>query len=183
MIIKSIEIIGTDAVVIHRSDISGADFVADVFEAEYATSETIIAAVREMYPEADMTPTYVHGWPNETEVDIDTDRYEHPPYVWVAVYDISQACGGSEEGGWWYDCGTIVCDTPDVAPRLVPWSMRLDECDHMQTIADARNSDEGRRERSSVLSDGEYVAMIMGPDPGYGGLPPVYFPARRPQYE
>lgn len=27
---------------------------------------------------------------------------------WVAVYEMDRAYGGSEEGGWWYDCGDRV---------------------------------------------------------------------------
>jgi len=35
-----------------------------------------------------------------------------PVSGWWAVYRLSQACGGSEEGGWWYDCGELVAAFP-----------------------------------------------------------------------
>lgn len=32
--------------------------------------------------------------------------------VWVNVYDVAQAYGGPEEGGWWFDTGTPVASIP-----------------------------------------------------------------------
>lgn len=35
-----------------------------------------------------------------------------PGQGWLAVYEVDQAYGGSEEGGWWYDCGRLVACIP-----------------------------------------------------------------------
>lgn len=35
-----------------------------------------------------------------------------PGAGWLAVYEIDRAYGGSEEGGWWYDCGRLVACIP-----------------------------------------------------------------------
>jgi hypothetical protein len=33
---------------------------------------------------------------------------EPEKYRWVTVYDVSREYGGPEEGGWWYDCWSVV---------------------------------------------------------------------------
>lgn len=49
------------------------------------------------------------------EFDEDDDETEDTPvmqyadgFSFVTVYDTDRAYGGQEEGGWWYDCGSVV---------------------------------------------------------------------------
>ena len=43
------------------------------------------------------------------EVRIHTEDSREAKWWAVAVYDVDQAYGGPEEGGWWYDIGHLVC--------------------------------------------------------------------------
>lgn len=102
---------------------------------------------------------------------------------WVGVYLVDRAYGGPEEGGWYYDCGELVTDRSfyeghsDYLPRTF-----LDE---KQAHAFAKTIDKwleeshnvGRREISSVLSEGRYYAMVME------GILPHHYPERKPHYE
>ena len=99
-------------------------------------------------------------------------RVSRPAYV-VAAYDTSLAYGGPEEGGWWYDTGSLVRvlrvlrseeDAYTYAGRV---NMRLRR-------ADQRN---GVRDKSSVLSDGVIEAYV------FEGTAPESFPTSRPRYE
>lgn len=91
----------------------------------------------------------------------------------VAVYDCAQAFGGREEGGWYYDTGSLVrvssvhADEPAAISRCCRLNHRLDA---MQERA-------GRRPYTSVLSDGWLRAMI------FEDTAPKGFPASRPHYE
>jgi hypothetical protein len=38
-------------------------------------------------------------------------RMRDPEYVTVALYEIDREYGGPEEGGWWYDVGTLIPGT------------------------------------------------------------------------
>jgi len=91
----------------------------------------------------------------------------------VAVYDCNQAFGGPEEGGWWYDTGTLVSregiyfnrDKAYAAVRaLSEWCERNNEA-------------EQRRPISSVLCEGVLQAHLMD----YPA--PAGFPTQRPHYE
>lgn len=89
----------------------------------------------------------------------------------VNLYLLDRAYGGPEEGGWWYDCGEFqrgfTCYTAKKAERI----RRL-----VQRIADARNTDGGNHDLSSVLCEGRYEAHIER-HPGKS------FPTVRPHYE
>lgn len=95
----------------------------------------------------------------------------------VAVYLVDRAYGGPEEGGWWYDCGQLVDDAAFAKPKI------FDNEDEAIDYARERNLDldetvnKGRREISSVLSNGRYCAMVCD------GYPEPYYPERKPHYE
>lgn len=38
--------------------------------------------------------------------------FERYPLVYVNAYDVRQAYGGPEEGGWWYDYGKVLASVP-----------------------------------------------------------------------
>ena len=93
----------------------------------------------------------------------------------VSVYDTALAYGGPEEGGWWYDRGELV-RTVRVFPsqeRAYAYSRRLNR--RLQSRAFGPN--QGKREKSSVLSDGEFEAHV------HENHAPASYPDRRPHYE
>lgn len=94
----------------------------------------------------------------------------------VAVFECGQMFGGREEGGWWYDAGTFVRIVKTFRGdewKACQFSHRLNT--KLQSRAFGPN--QGRREYSSVLSDGEYRAMV------FDGPVPASFPDRKPRYE
>ena len=90
----------------------------------------------------------------------------------LAIYEIDRACGGREEGGWYYDTGELVRvlgtrPTADaayaLARRLNGWMDRLQR---------------GKRSVSSVAyRGGRYQVEV------YENVPPAYYPSHRPHYE
>jgi hypothetical protein len=115
-----------------------------------------------------------------SDYDID-GGYEPGEYKgpWcVAVFLCDHAYGGPEEGGWWYSCGEVV--TPDGKDIPFPkWydveGLAMGCRDIMQAHLD-KGINVGRREISSVLSEGTYRAIICE---GY----PKHYPETRPHYE
>ena len=88
--------------------------------------------------------------------------------MFVNVYLVDRAYGGPEEGGWWYDYGQILAVYPvtsrSIGERLVRF---LEHCEY---------SNEGRRDISSVLSEGVYEIRIQD-------FPGESWPQQRPHYE
>lgn len=93
----------------------------------------------------------------------------------VAVYDVALAYGGPEEGGWWYDCGSLV--------RIVKTFKSRDKAAAYRNRLNAKlksrdfGPNVGMRPKSSVLSAGEYEAQV------WEGTAPAGYPDRRPRYE
>ena len=101
-------------------------------------------------------------------------------YAYVNVYEVECCYGGPEEGGWWYDAGTLVPDMggkvpidngdsfeeqrAKVLPTLTRWS---DECKAMN---------EGTLPRSSVVGTSDLEATWED-EPGKD------YPQERPYYE
>lgn len=97
----------------------------------------------------------------------------------VAVYLGRSAYGGPEEGGWWYDCGepaTFDCEQANLTrffrtrEEAAVYARELRESIKLQEM------NEGRRPKSSVISDGVYEVHIQD---GW----PRSFPDVRPHYE
>lgn len=89
----------------------------------------------------------------------------------LAFYEIDRSWGGSEEGGWWYDTGTLVRvhrvesreDTAiAIAARANRLLERLQRCE---------------RPVSSVAYDGGRHRLIV-----FAESPPRRFPTCRPTY-
>lgn len=91
----------------------------------------------------------------------------------IAVYEVRQAYGGPEEGGWWYDEGALSWVYPKRfknAKQAANVCLALNDKLHRE---DRRT----RRAYTSVLSEGKRVAMM------FGGKPIPGFPMHRPHYE
>ena len=91
----------------------------------------------------------------------------------VAIYDCAQAYGGPEEGGWYYDTGSLlrihsVHSNEDAA---------YDRCRRLNRHLNAMQESAGKRPYTSAASDGWYMADV------YENTAPEGFPARRPHYE
>ena len=89
----------------------------------------------------------------------------------VAVYLIDRAYGGPEEGGWGYDTGELV--------RIIRTFKDEDRAAaHATRMNGLLNAtiNEGRRDISSVLSDGKYYAEV------HENVAPEHYPERRPCY-
>lgn len=87
-------------------------------------------------------------------------QYERPArYVTVAAYDIYRAYGGAEEGGWWYDVGT-----------LYPETVRAFEAGDWPQIAEYRAMIERRFQGSCQINT--YIEEVA----------PTSYPKRRPYY-
>lgn len=89
----------------------------------------------------------------------------------LAFYEIDRAYGGPEEGGWWYDAGTVV--------RVIGFF--LDEAAAVRAQQRAnRLLDRLQQHRTPVSSvtytGGRYRALT------FTGLPPAHYPAERPSY-
>ena len=99
---------------------------------------------------------------------------ERTNYV-VAVYDAELAWGGPEEGGWWFNAGTLVRVVRTFASenRAYAYSRRLNARLESRVIG----PNVGKREKSSVLSDGVFEAHV------YQNTAPAGFPEVRPHYE
>lgn len=89
----------------------------------------------------------------------------------VAFYEIDRAFGGAEEGGWWYDTGTLV--------RMIRVC-----ANEARAIAVARRAnallarlERHRRPVSSAAYDGGRHAAIV-----FARTAPERFPAIRPRY-
>jgi len=102
------------------------------------------------------------------------ERKERHTWI-VAVYAAELAWGGPEEGGWWYDVGSLVRIVRTFASeeRAYAYARRLNGKLQSRVIC----PNYGKREKSSVLSDGVYEASV------YQDHAPKGYPAERPHYE
>lgn len=89
----------------------------------------------------------------------------------VTVYETGRNYGGPQEGGWYYDTGTVVACFPVLRHRAERLLERVkDRCDRI-------NREERRRCPSSVLSRGDYLVAWLEDRPGED------YPRERPGYE
>lgn len=97
-------------------------------------------------------------------------------HTWiVAVYNAELGYGGPEEGGWWFDTGELVRIVRTTAgeDRAYAYARKLNSKLRSREFG----PNKGRRDKSSVLSDGFYEAMV------YRDNAPKSFPDHRPHYE
>jgi hypothetical protein len=100
----------------------------------------------------------------------------------VAIYLVDLRYGGPEEGGRYYHCGTPVEELFEELPKehqlprfFHDEAEAIKFANAVQLSLDA-TVNKGRREISSVLSEGMYHARVED------GLP-KHFPRERPRYE
>jgi hypothetical protein len=93
----------------------------------------------------------------------------------VSLYLEDLAYGGPEEGGWYYSVGQLV----RVIRTFADEGKAYDYCRKLNRRLESRviGPNVGRYAMSSVLSDGEYSALV------HEDKAPEYFPERRPYYE
>jgi len=89
----------------------------------------------------------------------------------VAVYLCDRAYGGPEEGGWWFDYGEHVrtVRTFKNEERAIAFCRRMNDLLRMFV-------NKGRRDISSVLSEGQYFAEV------HEDFAPKHYPEQRPHY-
>jgi hypothetical protein len=90
----------------------------------------------------------------------------------VAFYEIDRAYGGPEEGGWWYDCGSLkrLARTFKSKAAAQAYASRANNLlTHIQRDLRSVNS--------MAYGGGRYRARV------YEGIPPSYYPQGRPHYE
>ena len=94
----------------------------------------------------------------------------------IAVYKVDLAYGGPEEGGWWYEVGSLVrvVRAGRSHARVLRYYQRLNGRLRSREFG----PNKGRRSISCVLSAGEYCAQLHT-----DGCPPQSYPATRPRYE
>lgn len=94
----------------------------------------------------------------------------------VSVYICDKVYGGLEEGGWYYSTGTPVTDA---MPLMRVFRDHDEASDYANRLQRALNVtwNIGRPSISSVLSEGEYRAIIDQNEM------PAHYPTERPRYE
>lgn len=107
---------------------------------------------------------------------------DEPGLFWVAAYLEDRIYGGPEEGGWYFDWGTLVTDpevysTLQAFPAGFPtWAAAAAHAARMGDGLAALN--EGRHPTWSVLSRGVYVVETIN-----APALPRYHPEYRQTYE
>ena len=93
----------------------------------------------------------------------------------VAVYDVGMRYGGPEEGGWWYNAGSLV----RVVKVFRSEDRAFEYCRRLNQRLNSRvfGPNQGKREYTSVLSEGELRADV------YENMAPAGSPEVRPHYE
>lgn len=101
---------------------------------------------------------------------------DKPKTFIVAVYDCDRAYGGPEEGGWWYNTGTLirVCRVFKNQDMAYAWASRMNN--KLKNKIIGPNVDK-KYDISSVLSEGIYWAEV------WEDRAPDHYPDRRPHYE
>ena len=87
----------------------------------------------------------------EVAQGIEYERLINQP-LYVNVYLHDRAYGGPEEGGWWFDTYEI--------KQVIPVHGLSDAQEIVNRLEDGEYTNEGRRDVSSVLSEGEYIIQI-----------------------
>ncbi len=110
----------------------------------------------------------------EPEYEPEDEERPYSGVYSISIYLVSLEYGGAEEGGWWFDAGQPILEPDFPLPEFAlskeeAYSIRrrmAQECERLNV---------GRREKSSVISEGVYEAHICE------GMPSP-FPRRRPRY-
>jgi len=105
---------------------------------------------------------------------------------YVNIYDVGQAYGGPEEGGWWYATGEFIETVGTAATREAAMALR-DTIEERQT---AYRMGLGQHDGVDANGDGDDSYLMRGGRWGEGTLkawveehPGRSFPTERPHYE
>lgn len=101
---------------------------------------------------------------------------------WLALYLVDLAYGGPEEGGWWYQAGTLVVDPETYREIGAAPSAFVNQEDAGATLLSLEPRlvalNEGRPPIEATNSVGIYeLRVIQAP------TLPTHFPTTRPHYE
>lgn len=107
----------------------------------------------------------------------------------IAVYDVDQRYGGPEEGGWYYNRGSLVRIVKVMRAMESDNAMSSNNWDtfapyvycrrlNAKLASRAFGPNQGKREFTSVLSHGELCAEVYENE-----IPPDHYPKVRPHYE
>ena len=90
----------------------------------------------------------------------------------VAFYEIDRACGGPEEGGWYYDTGSLVRLYQVFANENGAWRAANRANRLLERLQRHR-----RPVSSAAYDGGRFQACV------FDRVPPEHFPANPPSYE
>jgi hypothetical protein len=142
-----------------------------------------------LYPDADAEETIcfpVYAKDEEQAQRFALDAYPEADSFWittapkdwyvVSIYKCDRAYGGPEEGGWYYGYGEPVIEATPLMRTFRNRNKAVAYMNQLQRHVD-RVWNKGRYPISSVLSDGEYRAIIDENEQ------PSHYPKERPHYE
>lgn len=135
---------------------------------------------------ADWATKYPANPPLADPIDVVDIPVAPPAFYSVAIYLVDRAYGGPEEGGWWYDYGVRQdVNFTKQFPEMKEFGVPVIFPDEERAIAWMENANhwldqtvnKGRRDINSVLSTGQYRAMV------HDNYPPHHWPEVTPHYE
>ena len=97
--------------------------------------------------------------------------------LYLNAYMVTQAYGGPEEGGWWYDCGEVIASEP--VRFTGPCTMHYREffkekCDIL--LKELEDDHGPHRNRTSAVGDGFDLYVQVSREPG------ANYPDEKPYY-
>jgi hypothetical protein len=118
----------------------------------------------------------------DSDEDHDDEQTDGSGLYWVALFLVDLAYGGPEEGGWWYQTGTLVIDPQtynEIGGGPAAFVERIDAAayhDRLEPNVSKLNA--GRPPIEASNSAGIYELRIARAQ-----LLPTHFPHQRPYYE
>jgi hypothetical protein len=92
----------------------------------------------------------------------------------IGAYELDRRFGGREEGGWWYDTGTLVRILKVVHSKEEAWST-ASRYNHLLNLFFKQSKK--RNMYSVVYRGGQFAAFV------FENTAPAFFPEERPHYE
>ena len=127
---------------------------------------------------AGLPPDEIEGYTFEEQPeDEDLARPAPPKFYSVAICMYNKQYGGPEEGGWWYSTYEPIDQLAWMTKIVLTSEEARSAKTELERVIVDKEFNKGRRPVSSVLSTGQYVAVI------FPGTYPEYLPTSRPHYE
>jgi len=93
---------------------------------------------------------------------------------YIGVYLTDRAFGGTEEGGWWYDCGELQYTIKETFTDVLTAITHAKELQHK---LDKKYNNRGSySDLNSVLCNGNMQAQVHETEP------PKFYPETKPRY-